>query len=58
MDQWKVDYQDKYSFHNLITDLDMYCKSDFLVGLLGSSFVVGLGFMGFLLKLGDVYGRK
>ena len=56
--QWKVDYEDKYSFHNWITEQNMYCKGDFLIGLFGCWFFVGFGLMGIVIKLGDIYGRK
>ena len=55
---WKVDYDDKYSFHNWITDQNLYCKSDFMIGLFGSIYFVGFGFLGVFLKFSDKYGRK
>ena len=56
--EWKVDYSDPYSFHNWMTDSELYCKSDFSIASFGSSFFLGLGFMGLILKFSDSIGRK
>ena len=56
--EWKVDYDDKYSFHNWITDYELYCISDFMIGLFGWCMFAGMGLMGLGLRLADVYGRK
>ena len=58
MYEWRVDYTDRYSYHNWMTDQQLYCKSDFMIGLLGTLFFTGLGLMGLIMKLADKYGRK
>ena len=56
--EWKVDYSDQYSFHNWMTDSELYCNSDFSIGSFGSSYFLGLGFVGLVLKFSDNIGRK
>ena len=58
MIDWKVDYSDPYSFHNWITEHNLYCKSEFVIGALGSCYFIGFGFLGVLLKFADNFGRK
>ncbi|CAI2361450.1 unnamed protein product [Moneuplotes crassus] len=55
---WKVDYSDEFSFNNWMTDMDLYCLSDFKIGLFGSFFFFGYALNGILLKQADKYGRK
>ena len=56
--EYKVDYNNPLSFHNWITDHNLYCKNDFAIGSFGSCYFIGFGFMGLLLKFADNYGRK
>ena len=56
--EWKVDYSDPYSFHNWMTDQQLYCKSDFAIGMFGSMFFMGFGFLGVFLKFSDKFGRR
>ena len=39
--KWYVDYSDSESFHNWMTDYDLYWDSSFMIGLFGSTFFVG-----------------
>lgn len=55
---WYVDYTQKESFHNWMTDHNLYCKDSFVIGLFGSVYFVGLAIGGFILKLSDTYGRR
>lgn len=54
---YKVDYDDPYSFHNWMTDEKLFCESDFMIGLFGSLFFVGFACSGILLKTSDYFGR-
>ncbi|CAI2364771.1 unnamed protein product [Moneuplotes crassus] len=57
-DLWRIDYSDYRSFHNWMTDLELYCYSDFMIGLLGSIAFLGFAFSGLGLKQSDRFGRK
>ena len=54
---FEVDYSDPKSFHNWMTDQELYCYSGFQIGLLGSMFFLGLALSGILLKMSDYIGR-
>ena len=41
-----------------MTDLQLYCLSDFKIGLFGSLYFVGFAISGILLKQADQFGRK
>lgn len=41
-----------------MTDLELFCHSDFMIGLLGSVIFVGFALSGLLLKQADRFGRK
>jgi len=41
-----------------MTDLELYCYSDFLIGLFGSLYFVGFALNGVILKQADRFGRK
>ena len=56
--EWQVDYNDPFSYHNWMTEQNLFCKNDFLIGSFGSCYFIGFGFMGILLKFSDNYGRK
>jgi MFS family permease len=56
--EWRVDYTDGETFENWITDLDLYCETDFAIGAFGSAFFVGFALSGILLKMSDYIGRK
>lgn len=55
---WEVNFDHPESFHNWMTDLELFCKSGFLIGLFGSMYFVGFAINGLLLKQSDTYGRK
>jgi MFS family permease len=57
--QWRVNYEDRDSIHNLIEQLDFHCQPDYKIGLMGSSFLFGMviGCLT-LARMGDLYGRK
>lgn len=55
---WYEDFSDDFSFHNWMTDLNLYCKSGFMIGLLGSVYFIGFAINGLLLKQSDYIGRK
>ena len=57
-DKWYVDYSDSKSFHNWMTDFEMYWDSSFMIGLFGSAFFVGFTLSGVILKQADKIGRK
>ncbi|CAI2363436.1 unnamed protein product [Moneuplotes crassus] len=57
-DLWRVDYTDSKSFHNWMTDLELYCHSDFMIGLFGSMLFLGFALSGIGLKQSDRFGRK
>ncbi|CAI2363843.1 unnamed protein product [Moneuplotes crassus] len=57
-DLWRIDYTDSKSFHNWMTELELFCYSDFMIGLLGSVVFVGFALSGILLKQADNFGRK
>jgi MFS family permease len=50
---------DRDSIDNLINQLDFHCAPDFMVGLFGSFFLLGMviGCLT-LARMGDIYGRK
>lgn len=54
---WKVDYSDKQSFHNWMTDESMYCESSIKIGLFGSFYFAGYAMSGIILKFSDHFGR-
>jgi MFS family permease len=54
-----VDWTDPESIHNLVEQLDFYCEPDFMVGLIGALFLLGIVVgCSTLTRLGDVYGRR
>ena len=54
---WKVDYTDKRSLNNWMTEHKLYCEPKFYIGLFGSMLFIGMALQGFILKLSDYYGR-
>ena len=56
--KWYVDYTDSMSYHNWMTDLELYWNSSFMIGLFGSAFFIGFTTSGIILKQTDKYGRK
>ena len=57
--KYKVDWDDDESIHNLISQLNMYCAKDMIIGLIGALFLVGIVIgCSTLTRMGDVYGRK
>ena len=55
----KVDWNDPQSIHNLMEQLDFYCEEDYMVGLIGALFLMGIVVgCSTLTRLGDVIGRK
>ena len=54
---WKVDYTDRISLHNWMTEHKLYWESRFYIGLFGSMYFFGFAFHGLLLKLSDYFGR-
>ena len=54
---WKVDYTDKRSLHNWMTEHKLYCEPKFYIGLFGSMFFIGVALQGLVLKFSDYYGR-
>mmetsp|Transcript_43137 Transcript_43137/g.41472 ORF Transcript_43137/g.41472 Transcript_43137/m.41472 type:complete len:248 (+) Transcript_43137:48-791(+) len=57
--QWQIDWSSEISLHNLIEQFDFYCASDFLIGLLGACFLIGIAIgCVTLARLADVYGRR
>lgn len=57
--QWRVNFEDADSIHNLIEQLNFHCEPDYKIGLFGSCFLLGMvvGCVT-LTRMGDVYGRK
>ncbi|CAI2363647.1 unnamed protein product [Moneuplotes crassus] len=55
---WRIDFTDSKSFHNWMTDLELFCYSDFMIGLLGSIMFAGFALSGIGLKQADRFGRK
>ena len=56
---WRVDWQNINSIHNFIEQLNFYCKPDYMMGLVGAFFLLGIVIgCSTLTRLGDVYGRK
>lgn len=56
---WRVDYTQRESIRNLITQLNLYCSPDYIIGLLGASFLLGIVIgCSTLTRLGDKHGRK
>jgi MFS family permease len=54
-----IDWDNPESIHNLIEQLDFYCKPSWEIGALGAVFLAGIVFGCMTLtRLGDVYGRK
>lgn len=58
MYDWQVDWDNKYSIHNWIEQLDIYCIDSKYIGYIGAYTFAGAA-MGclFLPLLGDWYGR-
>ena len=55
----RVNWKSPESIPNLIHDLDLYCQPEYLIGLIGASFVCGIVVGSVTLtRLGDIYGRK
>ncbi|CAI2362642.1 unnamed protein product [Moneuplotes crassus] len=55
---WRVDYTDQFSFRNWMTELQLYCYSDFWIGLFGSLCILGVALNGVILKQADHFGRR
>ncbi|CDW78040.1 solute carrier family member 5 [Stylonychia lemnae] len=57
--QWKIDWTNAESLSNFIMYFDLYCDSQFKIGLFGSLFLAGIVLGSVTLtRLGDIYGRK
>ena len=56
---WRVDWEHLESIHNLIEQLNWYCEPDYMIGLVGAFFLLGIVVgCSTLARLGDIYGRK
>ncbi|CAI2360036.1 unnamed protein product [Moneuplotes crassus] len=55
---WRPDFSNYRSFKNWMTELELYCYSDFMIGLLGSVVFIGFALGGIVLKQSDTFGRK
>lgn len=55
---WQVDWSHDMSIHNWITENNEYCISRFRIGLIGSSYFVGILLGSLLLQISDIIGRK
>jgi len=55
---WMIDFTDDQSFHNWMTDLELFWESDFAIGMIGASFFIGSTLYGFILTFNNVIGRK
>jgi MFS family permease len=56
---WRVDWEASESIRNLIYQLNFYCAPDYMIGLLGACFLLGIVVgCSTLTRLGDTHGRK
>ena len=55
--EFRVDYSDSLSLHNWVQELDMYCYSDYQIGLFGSMYFFGYAISSLLIKFSDWLGR-
>ena len=55
---WYPNFDDKESFHNWMTEQNLYCKSSFMIGLFGSLYFLGFALNGIYVKQSDRFGRK
>ena len=54
-----IDWDAETSLHNWVEQLDLTCKSNSEIGLIGSSYFIGIMVSVFVLpRLSDLYGRK
>ncbi|CDW90772.1 solute carrier family member 5 [Stylonychia lemnae] len=57
--QWRINFEDGESIHNLIEQLNFHCEPDYKLGLFGSFFLLGIVVGCFTLaRAGDIYGRR
>lgn len=57
--EFRVDWKEEGSIHNLITRLNLICESKFNIGLIGSNFFLGILLaVAFIAPLGDIIGRR
>jgi len=55
---WRPDFTDSQSFHNWMTEDELYWESSFKIGLFGSLIFVGFAINGIIMKQADKFGRK
>jgi len=56
---WSVNYNDINSLHNWVERLDLMCKPDWVVSMLGTAFWIGfVSTMLWMPRISDVHGRK
>ena len=55
----RVNWKSPYSIPNLVTQLELICQPEYMVGLIGAFFLMGIVVGSVTLtRLGDIYGRK
>ena len=55
---WTINYDDQRSLHNWVEKLDLVCRPQWQIGLLGSSIFLGCVITFFVPMLSDNFGRK
>lgn len=53
-----MDFDHEESIHNWMTELELFCESGFLIGLIGSTLFIGIALYGVFLKQSDRIGRR
>jgi len=57
--EYRVDWHQEGSIHNLVTRLNLVCESKLNLGLIGSNFFMGIFLsIAFFAPLGDALGRR
>ncbi|CAI2365422.1 unnamed protein product [Moneuplotes crassus] len=61
---WRTDFEgggldnSEVSFHNWMTDQELYCLDSYMIGLFGSAYFLGYALNGIIIKQADRFGRK
>ena len=55
---WRINWDSVKTINNWVEEMDLICKPKYLIGIFGSTYMIGLALSGIFLKLSDNFGRK
>ena len=55
---WQINWSSTQTINNWVEEMDLICTPKYLIGMFGSSYMIGLALSGIFLKLSDHFGRK